>query len=139
MRNTSSMITECMFFLKMYQTAKRIHNSTKAAEGIQKQTNKQNECWRLRSKSRYGRRHLSSNIPRAELSRRGPSRTLQPNLLGIYGEATDATILLLLKGYSKSCWTPRLRVSHSGQDKHDGTRYNVITGRRTQAALRLEH
>jgi hypothetical protein len=24
----------------------------------------------------------------------------------------------LLKGYSKSCWTPRLRLSHSGQDKH---------------------
>jgi hypothetical protein len=24
----------------------------------------------------------------------------------------------ILKGYSKSCWTPRLRLSHSGQDKH---------------------
>jgi hypothetical protein len=23
-----------------------------------------------------------------------------------------------LKGYSKSCWTPRLRLSNSGQDKH---------------------
>jgi hypothetical protein len=23
-----------------------------------------------------------------------------------------------VKGYSKSCWTPRLRVSHLGQDKH---------------------
>jgi hypothetical protein len=25
---------------------------------------------------------------------------------------------ILLKGYTKSCWTPRLRLSRSGQEKH---------------------
>jgi hypothetical protein len=34
------------------------------------------------------------------------------------GSAASCSVPVLLKGYSKSCWTPRLRLSHSGQDKH---------------------